>query len=87
MRHVSVVCPKCKDLVPVVDKTIQVHGDCPAGGMRYVPSLRGFKAGPGGPSFELLATKRVSMTCSDCNVEHKGIAALFKVNMPDPTVN
>lgn len=86
-RSVSVICPKCKELVPVVDKQIQEHGDCPAGGMRYVPSPVKFKAGPGGPSFEVLAAKPMTMTCPDCNVEHKGIAALVRVTPPDPTVN
>ncbi len=86
MRSVSVVCPKCKQLVPVTDKVIQEHGDCPVGGMRYVPSPRKFKAGPGGPEFEVLATKPVTMEC-DQGHQHNGIAALVGVKMPNPELN
>lgn len=40
MRHVSVFCPKCKDLVPVVDKTPQEHADCPAVASRVQAGAR-----------------------------------------------
>ena len=81
------VCPKCKELVPVVDKTIQEHGECPVGGMRYVPSPPRFKAGLGGPEFEVMAAKPVSMACPDCKIDHKGTATLVRVNVPNPTVS
>lgn len=88
MRNVSVICPHCKELVPVVEKTIQQHGDCPVSGMRYVPSPARIKAGAGGPEFEVLATRPLTAQCDDCHREHiAGIEALIRVNMPDPTVN
>ena len=86
MRSTSVICLLCKELVPVIDKTIQRHGECPAGGMRYVPSPMGFKRGAGGPSFELLATRPATIACG-CGSEHQGIAAIFRATVPDPTVN
>ncbi len=86
MRSVSVVCPKCKRLVPVIDKVIQEHGDCPVGGMRYVPSPRTFKAGPGGPEFQVLAAKPVRARDAD-GQEHSGVAALIGVKMPNPEMN
>lgn len=87
-RSISVVCPKCKQLVPVLDKVIQEHGDCPVGGMRYVPSPRTFKAGPGAPEFEVLATKPVTMECAECGgIKHSGVAALVNVKMPNPEMN
>lgn len=85
MRSVSVVCPKCKQLVPVINKVIQDHGDCPAGGMRYVPSPR-FKAGPGGPEYQVLATKPVEFKCDDGHT-HSGVAALVGIKMPNPEMN
>ncbi len=85
MRSVSVVCPKCKQLVPVIDKVIQEHGDCPVGGMRYVPSPR-FKAGPSGPEFQVLATKPVTLDC-DAGHKHSGVAALVQIKMPNPEMN
>jgi hypothetical protein len=89
MRHVSVVCPKCRELVPVIEKTVQEHGECPVGGMRYVPSPRMFKAGAGGPEFEVLATRPViKAPCEDCKREHvAGIEVLVRVNLPNPGVN
>lgn len=88
MRHTSVICPKCRELVPVIDKTIQEHGACPVGGMRYVPSPVKAKAGPGGPEVEILATRPVKAQCDGCSGEHvAGIAALVKVTAPNPTVN
>ncbi len=88
MRSISIVCPKCNELVPVIDKTIQKHGECPIGGMRYLPSPRTFKAGAGGPEFEVVATRLLKARCDDCSRERvAGIEMLVRVNVPDPTVN
>jgi hypothetical protein len=90
MRQTSLICPKCKELVPVVDKRIEEHGDCPVGGMRYVPSPVRFKAGPGAPEIEILATRPVKVVCNGgdgCAGEHKGIAALVKIDWSNPQVN
>jgi hypothetical protein len=46
----------------------------------------GFKRGAGGPSFELLATRPATIACG-CGSEHRGIAAIFRATVPDPTVN
>ena len=87
MRQVSVICWKCGELVPVVDRTISAHNDCEAVGTRYVPSPRIFKAGPGGPTVEVLGSTTVDISCEGCGGTHEATLALAKVTMPDPTVN
>jgi hypothetical protein len=71
---ISVVCPVCKELTPVVDKTITEHRDCPAGGMHYVPSPRVFQAGPGAPKIEVLGAKPIQCKCGA-----RGAELLLKV--------
>lgn len=87
MREISVICPKCKELVPVVERTISEHNACEAGGMYYAPSPRGFKAGPGGPTVTVLASKAERKHCDGCQKEHTLISALVKVDRPNVSVN
>ena len=86
MRQVSVICWKCGALVPVVDKTISEHNGCEAGGGRYVPSPR-FLTGPGGPSYEVLASTTIDVPCESCGGNLEAGIALVKVHMLDPSVN
>ena len=78
----SIVCPACKDLVPVVEKTIAEHHDCPAGGMRYIPSPPKFQSSPGGPKIELVAAKPVQCECGE-----SATMLLLKVTPPRMGVN
>ena len=87
MTEISIICPRCKDLVPVIDRTISEHGDCEAGGMRYIPSPRSFSSGPGSPSFKVLATKETKLSCPSCGGEHGGLEALVEMRVPDPRRN
>lgn len=83
----SIICPGCKELVPVVDRVIADHGDCEMAGMRYLASPRAFRAGPGAPSLEVVATKRISTMCEGCHKEHSGLAVIVRVSPGNPSVN
>jgi hypothetical protein len=80
----SIICPACKDLVPVIDRTISEHHECPAGGMRYVPSPLKLQSYAGGPKIELLAAKPIQ--CPTCEKGH-AIAMLVKVTPPRAGLN
>jgi hypothetical protein len=83
MRNVSVVCPVCKELTPVIDKKLQQHSSCPASGMRYIPSPRYGTSDPmftGAPKIELL--KQGSISIDDGNrIDY----SLSRITLPDPT--
>lgn len=90
MRTIKIICWVCKELVEVRDKIIAEHNDCPVSGMRYIPSPRITKSGPGGPSFEIVAARPLEETgisCPRCGDDHGGIELLGRINVPDPTVN
>ena len=80
---VSIVCPLCKNLVEVVDKKVSEH-PCPMSGMRYVSKK--FRAGAGGPTIEVVATKFSDERCDDCGRHIAGLA-LVKISGVDPCVN
>ncbi len=88
MRTVSVICPACKELVPVVDKKIEVHGDCAAGGMTYLPSPRTIQSSPGAPRVEIVASKHLGQErCGNCGKDHQVMFGLAKVTIPNPSNN
>jgi hypothetical protein len=80
------VCPICRDLVTVIDKTIAMHGDCPMSGMRYVPSPRSFQQHAGGPKFEVIASKPLRLECEP-GCGHDGKLILAKVTLPKAELN
>jgi len=87
MTTTSIVCLVCHALVPVVDRVIAQHGqpgDCPASGMRYVPS-RSFSIAPGGPKVEIVASG--PMKCSTPGCESEGMGFLAKITLPRAELN
>jgi len=87
VRNISVVCPICKQLTPVVDKTIMAHGEYAASGMRYLPSPIKISSVAGGPRFEVMAARPILVECSECHESHEGVAALVSVHVPNPQCN
>jgi hypothetical protein len=83
---VQILCPACKALVEVCEKTVAEHDGCPMGGMRYVPSPKTFKAGAGAPAVEVLGIKPARGICKDGQL-HEGIVVIARVTQPDPKVN
>lgn len=93
MRTVKLICPVCRDLVEVIDKTVADHlreGEpCPMSGMRHCPSPR-FKSGPGGPSLEVLGARNIpkmGIACDTCGEDHGGFEVLARMHRGDPSVN
>jgi hypothetical protein len=86
MTSTSIVCQICRDLVPVVEKTIAVHGDCPMSGMRYVPSPRTFQQHAGGPKIEIIASQKVYGSC-DKGHDHARFLCLAKITPPKAELN
>ncbi len=88
MRTISIICPACKELVPVIDKKISNHGDCAAGGMTYLPSPRTIQSSPGAPRIEIVAAKPIGQEhCESCGREHQIMFGLAKVTVPNPSNN
>jgi hypothetical protein len=84
VRHTSIICPVCKELVEIIDRAMVDHGNgCPASGMHYVRSPRGYASGP-----QIVAAKFVDniTNCDYCGADHgPGLAMLVKV--PNPANN